>query len=719
MNLITSNQSSLSIHGGALPSHLPADRIRVYCKLHSSLPSVIECDDGKTLLFNNEEFQFDSYLSPSLPAASTFNRAGKQTIDEVLNGFNSTILTFGGEDDVTMNGSSFDFDTEDRGVLPRSLEYLFSQISKRSENYEYNISCSYIFICNEVIYDLLAYDDDDDDITLCIRENNHGEVEGASRAVVSDIMSCLNVAQKGKNKFLDLNLSLTEKSSGTLSLIVQIARRSSSVVKVTSKMPKIQRSTLLLVNVGNGNTEKSDLSKKSLENCIISKTFDNLCDSKLTRLLQNTLMGRCCTSFIVSLSDNEIDNQDKIFKLLNFGRFARQIAVRKRFQEAVDYKSLYMRQQKRLDFMEKKVKLSENEIIKWKNISEKLEQERDKVRSQNESLKSQLKVSEETISNLENGVALESVWKLEKESMIEAHTSLLNSLRIELEQCKIKGNKKMNENENIILHLEDELKQTKETLLETLQNFSKMRIKMLEQEKEKDARVNDLLDEVREKESQINEVREKYGMEKKGVIRVVEEVKKREEIIQELQNKVKTEYVDRNKVSEMGHLFEDVIEKLEKRVERVEKVKIQIGKKNTRRNPQKQIRNRNKTKRAWGVSSSSDTNSTNYRKPGVSRTQRNRSTFRSSLSRNGQSDKATKKRKESVRDRMKRYSTRNESIGRNGVNRNNTWTRKIRNSRKDLIRLKSTTTTTHNHIGIMRERRRKAARAAATRRIFQ
>jgi hypothetical protein len=77
----------------------------------------------------------------------------KPQVEHVLEGFNTCCFAYG----QTSSGktySIFGHDDEIRGILPRSAEYLFQSLSKKSHSTEYTVLCSFLEIYNDQIRDL-------------------------------------------------------------------------------------------------------------------------------------------------------------------------------------------------------------------------------------------------------------------------------------------------------------------------------------------------------------------------------------------------------------------------------------------------------------------------------------------------------------------------------------------------------------------------------------
>ena len=85
-----------------------------------------------------------------------FKRCAGEPIMKSLDGYNSTIIAYGetgAGKSFTMSGSCENF--QERGIIPRTVSKIFSEISNRKEQSIW-VRISYLEIYNESMYDLLA-----------------------------------------------------------------------------------------------------------------------------------------------------------------------------------------------------------------------------------------------------------------------------------------------------------------------------------------------------------------------------------------------------------------------------------------------------------------------------------------------------------------------------------------------------------------------------------
>jgi kinesin family protein 6/9 len=104
------------------------------------------------------EFTFNQTFDTGTKQDAVFDAVARPIIDGALEGFNGTIFAYGQTGSgktFTMTGGQSSFN--DRGIIPRTLQYLFQSFKKRTDC-SHQVHISYMEIYNEHGYDLLAED---------------------------------------------------------------------------------------------------------------------------------------------------------------------------------------------------------------------------------------------------------------------------------------------------------------------------------------------------------------------------------------------------------------------------------------------------------------------------------------------------------------------------------------------------------------------------------
>lgn len=103
--------------------------------------------------YSEVAYQFDRVFWTDIGQEEIFNAMCKPQVEHVLEGFNTCCFAYG----QTGSGktySMFGCDNEIRGIIPRSAEYLFQSLAKRSTVTETAVVCSFLEIYNDSVRDL-------------------------------------------------------------------------------------------------------------------------------------------------------------------------------------------------------------------------------------------------------------------------------------------------------------------------------------------------------------------------------------------------------------------------------------------------------------------------------------------------------------------------------------------------------------------------------------
>eukprot|EP00439_Symbiodinium_sp_Y106_P054097 s1677_g7.t1 len=104
----------------------------------------------------HHKFRFDGILPMKISQEEVFSLVAKPVIEDVLQGINGTIFAYG----QTGSGKTFTITGgaeryEDRGLIPRTIAYLFEEFKNRRDA-TYRMFISYLEIYNNDGYDLLS-----------------------------------------------------------------------------------------------------------------------------------------------------------------------------------------------------------------------------------------------------------------------------------------------------------------------------------------------------------------------------------------------------------------------------------------------------------------------------------------------------------------------------------------------------------------------------------
>ncbi|KAM9841967.1 kinesin-like protein KIF3B [Aulostomus maculatus] len=292
-------------------------------------------------------FTFDSVYGWDSKQSDIYDDAVRPLVESVLRGFNGTIFAYGQTGTgktYTMQGVSND--PEKRGVIPNSFQHIFTHIS-RTQNQKYLVRSSYLEIYQEEIRDLLRKDNNK---KLELKESpDYGVYVKDLSSVVTknatEIEHVMNIGDQSRSVgFTNMN----ERSSRSHAIFV-------ITVECSEEGPDgedhIRVGKLNMVDLAGSERQtktgakgrrlkeatKINLSLSALGN-VISALADGKSthvpyrDSKLTRLLQDSLGGNAKTVMIATVGPSH-KNHDESLATLRYASRAKNIKNKPRVNE--------------------------------------------------------------------------------------------------------------------------------------------------------------------------------------------------------------------------------------------------------------------------------------------------------------------------------------------------------------------------------------------------
>lgn len=273
----------------------------------------------------------------SCKQSDIFDFSIKPTVDDILNGYNGTVFAYGqtgAGKSYTMMGTSID-DVEGRGVIPRIVEQIFASILSSTANIEYTVRVSYMEIYMERIRDLLA--PQNDNLPVHEEKNRGVYVKGLLEIYVSSVQEVYEVMRRGGNARAVAATNMNQESSRSHSIFVI------TITQKNVETGSAKSGQLFLVDLaGSEKVGKTGASGQTLEEAkkinkslsalgmVINALTDGKSshipyrDSKLTRILQESLGGNSRTTLIINCSPSSYNDAETL-STLRFGMRAKSI----------------------------------------------------------------------------------------------------------------------------------------------------------------------------------------------------------------------------------------------------------------------------------------------------------------------------------------------------------------------------------------------------------
>ena len=348
--------------------------------------------------FLPHNYTFDHIFDMNSSQKEVYEIAAMPAVNSLLEGYNSTIFAYGQTGTgktYTMEGFIYDYLSPKKGLIPRAIENIFKYIENNlNSDTTFIIRVTYLQIYNESIDDLLKPEKKN----LSIRENNKKGlyVENLSEWAVrspNDIYCLLEKgAQSRKKSHTNLN-DVSSRSHAVFSIILEQMKINNGKKKFkTGKLHMVDLAGSERIKISGAKGKQLEESRRinkslsALGNVINALTNNKLKhipyrDSKLTRLLQNSLGGNCKTSMIAMISPYDGSYNESI-STLNFAKRAKCIRIKASINEEMNQNALISQYEKEInklrEELNEKNKIINNNTFLKKIEMEKLQAEKDK-----------------------------------------------------------------------------------------------------------------------------------------------------------------------------------------------------------------------------------------------------------------------------------------------------------------------------------------------------
>ncbi|KAG2525745.1 hypothetical protein BBI17_000478 [Phytophthora kernoviae] len=342
------SSSSSSSGQDAAPIPMPTNvQVAVRCRPLNSREkatgrgAVVQCkqNSNEVAVVKRKTYTFDRVFGQYSTQKDVFSSVVKPAVDEALAGYNCTVFAYG----QTGTGKTYTMQgdlkpgSETAGIIPRSVRRIFEALEAKGE--EFSVRVSFLQLYNEELKDLL--DPDGDKKLRLMEDTKRGGIY------------CLNLlevtATTAKHVFELVNTGVKNRITSE-TLMNENSSRSHSIftIRIHSKEHNAAGEDLLRVGqlnlvdlagsecVGrsgarNVRAREAGTINQSLLTLgrVITALVDNLPhvpyrDSKLTRLLQESLGGRAKTTIIATLAPCS-DSLDETLSTLEYAFRAKSI----------------------------------------------------------------------------------------------------------------------------------------------------------------------------------------------------------------------------------------------------------------------------------------------------------------------------------------------------------------------------------------------------------
>ena len=311
-----------------------------------------------------------------------FEYSIRSTVDDILNGYNGTVFAYGqtgAGKSYTMMGSDID-DGENKGIIPRIVEQMFDSIMTSPGNIEYTVRVSYMEIYMERIRDLLV--PQNDNLPVHEEKARGVYVKGLLEIYVSSVQEVYEVMRRGDAARAVAATNMNQESSRSHSIFVI------TITQKNVETGSAKSGQLFLVDLaGSEKVGKTGASGQTLEEAkkinkslsalgmVINALTDGKSthipyrDSKLTRILQESLGGNSRTTLIINCSPSSYNDAETL-STLRFGVRAKAIKNKAKVNAELspaELKMLLRKAQTQVTTFENYTSALESEVQLWRN----------------------------------------------------------------------------------------------------------------------------------------------------------------------------------------------------------------------------------------------------------------------------------------------------------------------------------------------------------------
>ena len=333
------------------------------------------------------EFEFDFIFSEEITQKEIYEYTTEKLINKVMEGFNATIFAFG----ATGSGKTYTMvgNNKENGIMIRSINDLFLKLNNE-KNKDFSVYISYIEVYNEQLKDLLNFNNENNNNLNNNKFNNNNNnnieirndpqkgiiIQGTIIKKVNNAEETYKLLNQGNKKRTE-NSTLNNENSSRSHAILQIFIKSENSTKNTfGKFFLVDLAgseKISILSKSNNESGKINKSLLALTNCInklISnkKNFIPYRDSKLTRILQDSLSGNCKIVMIATVSQSLLCLDETIFTL-NYANKARNIKINLKKNFVDDDNFGYKKYEQIVQKLKNEINFVKNEIFEKEKIN--------------------------------------------------------------------------------------------------------------------------------------------------------------------------------------------------------------------------------------------------------------------------------------------------------------------------------------------------------------
>jgi len=368
-------------------------------------------------------FNFDRVFGAGSNQQDVYKAVVGPLVKQVLQGYNCTVFAYG----QTGTGKTYTMEglgeirgawegDPNAGIIPRSLSDLFDGL-RLSDATEWGVRVSFLELYNEEIFDLLSGNDDHTKLRLYEDGQKRGSViiQGLEEVQVRDKREVFKILERGsiKRQTAETKMNANSSRSHTVFTVTVFVNQQSIDGEDMLKIGKLN----LVDLAGSENIARSGaVDKRAREAGNINQSLLTLGrvitslverkphipyrESKLTRLLQDSLGGRTKTSIIATVSPAAM-NLEETLSTLDYAHRAKKITNRPELNQTISKKEKLLEYHREIDQLKSELQAARDKdgVFLPKEAFDEQNKERERQTEEIKALTKELKAKEQELEH--------------------------------------------------------------------------------------------------------------------------------------------------------------------------------------------------------------------------------------------------------------------------------------------------------------------------------
>ncbi|EGF83199.1 hypothetical protein BATDEDRAFT_18361 [Batrachochytrium dendrobatidis JAM81] len=325
-------------------------------------------------------FNFDKIFDWATTQDQVFGYSAGSIVNDIMNGYNGTIFAYGQTGSGKTHTMMGDMESSEfKGLTPRIVEHIFDTILNSPSNLEFTVKVSFMEIYMEKIRDLL--NPTNDNLPVHEDKGRGVYVKGLLEVFVGSVDEVYEAMRRGQGARVVAYTNMNAESSRSHSIFVlQITQKNLNDGSIkTGKLSLVDLAGSEKVGKTGATGQTLEEAKKinkslSALGMVINSLTDGKSshipyrDSKLTRILQESLGGNSRTTLIINCSPSSF-NEAETISTLRFGMRAKTIKNKAKINAELspnELKTLLKKAKIETAELESQIVSIEKELVSWR-----------------------------------------------------------------------------------------------------------------------------------------------------------------------------------------------------------------------------------------------------------------------------------------------------------------------------------------------------------------